>query len=281
MATYRPVYINIWKDPTFEDYKPPMKLIFIYLITNESTTESGIYPITIKTISNETGIPIKTVTQLLSNGLKNVVYDFGNSFVFVKNFLKYSSGGGRPDLLQKSIEKNYKNFNTPLWNEFMAIYPEYSGNIQTVDKPLINRCSDVASISISNSKDNSKDNKTVYAEFVLMTPEEHQKLIDKYGKGNTDKFIEKLDNSKGANRKLKYDSDYRAILNWVVDAVVGADKKKEIEKDYQLGVKKEKERIKEKKEEDNYNYKPIPSKIKEQIHKVLNITDRDKNIRKE
>ena len=153
MATYRPVYINIWKDPTFEGYKPPMKLIFIYLITNESTTESGIYPITIKTISNETGIPIKTVTELLSNGLKNIAYDFENNFIFVKNFLKYSSGGGRPDLLQKSIEKNYKNFNTPLWNEFKLIYPQYSDKIQTVDKPLANPCNNVASISNAISKD--------------------------------------------------------------------------------------------------------------------------------
>ena len=30
-------------------------------------------------------------------------------------------------------------------------------------------------------------------------------------------------------------------------------------------------------EEEDYEYKPIPPKIKEQIHKVLNIPDRDKN----
>lgn len=29
-------------------------------------------------------------------------------------------------------------------------------------------------------------------------------------------------------------------------------------------------------EVDDYDYKPIPEKIKEQIHRVLNITDRDK-----
>jgi len=123
-------------------------------------------------------------------------------------------------------------------------------------------------------------NKTTYAEFVLMTKEEHQKLIDKYGKGNTDKFVEKLDNAKGANRKLKYDSDYRAILNWVVDAVVGADKKKEFDDRYKLGVKKEKDWQEEKR--DNYKYKStIPPGIKEQIHKVLNIPDKNKNIGKD
>jgi len=164
MAIYRPVFSNIWKDPTFESYKPAMKLIFIYLITNDSTTESGIYPITIKTISNETGISLKIVEQLLANGLKNVVYDFDNNFVLIKNFLKYN-GGGRPDLLHKSVEKNYRNFNTHLWNEFVRIYPEYLIELQTVSKQLINRSDQVASISIaisssisiSNSNINSSD----------------------------------------------------------------------------------------------------------------------------
>jgi hypothetical protein len=243
-----------------------MKLIFIYLITNESTTESGIYPITIKTISNETGVPVRVVTQLLSNGLKNVVYDFDNSFVFIKNFLKYSSGGGRPDLLQKSIEKNYKNFNTPLWNEFMLIYPEYSSNLQTVDKPLINRCSDVASISNAISISISKDkyNKTVYAEFVSMTLEEYQKLIDKYGEANTKRFIEKLNVAKGS-KGYKYKSDYLAILNWVVEAVLGNDKKAEIDKQYKAGIQKEKEwqAVKEKRSD------TVPDNINNEILKIL------------
>jgi len=164
MAIYRPIYTNIWKDPTFEEYKPLMKLIFIYLISNESTTESGIYPITIKTISNETQIPIQTVTQLLTNGLKNISYDSKNSFVFIKNFLKYN-GGGRPDLLKKSIEKNFKNFDTPLWNEFIEIYPEYSANLQTVGKRLVNCCSEVASISNAISISNSNTNNIICSDL--------------------------------------------------------------------------------------------------------------------
>lgn len=121
----------------------------------------------------------------------------------------------------------------------------------------------------------SEVNKNTYADFILMTPEEYQKLVNKYGEKNTKKFIEKLNNTKGANRKLIYTSDYYAILKWVVEAVVGEDKKKELEKDYREGVKKEKEWKKQKKEE-VYEHKPMPKKIKEQIHKVLNIPDRDK-----
>jgi len=117
----------------------------------------------------------------------------------------------------------------------------------------------------------SKVNKDTYAEFVLMTTEEYQKLIDRYGESNTKKFIEKLDNAKGA-KGYKYKSDYRAILEWVVEAVIGEDKKKELEKNYQLGVKKEKEW---KKEKEDYIYTPIPEEANKIIIKAIP-TYRDK-----
>jgi len=60
--------------------------------------------------------------------------------------------------------------------------------------------------------------KIEFAEFVHMKQSEYDKLIEMHGKAATDKFIEVLDNYKGANKK-KYDSDYRAILSWVVDKV--------------------------------------------------------------
>jgi hypothetical protein len=72
----------------------------------------------------------------------------------------------------------------------------------------------------NNKKDNNEIKKIKYAEFVYMTEEEHEKLVKKYGDYNTKLFIEKLDNTKGSNLKLKYDSDYRAILKWVVGAVL-------------------------------------------------------------
>jgi hypothetical protein len=158
MAIYRPIYTSIWKDPDFETYKPMMKLIFIYLCTNESTTESGIYPITIKTISNETGISNRMVNELLSNGLKNVLYDFDNSCVFVKNFYIYN-GGGRPDLLEKSIIKNFKTIFTPLWKEFIKIYPQFTNCLKTVSEQFKNSSLEIEiDIRNRNSNRNRGDN---------------------------------------------------------------------------------------------------------------------------
>ena len=149
VARYRSVYINIWKDPDFENYNPQAKLIFLYLCTNSETTESGIYPITIRTISNETGIGIKIVSKLLDGNYKNVEYDKENHIIFIKNFLKYN-GGGRPDLLKKSIEKDYRLFKTSLWNEFINTYPELSTGLKQTT-PIS------SPISSPNSKSISKE----------------------------------------------------------------------------------------------------------------------------
>jgi len=58
--------------------------------------------------------------------------------------------------------------------------------------------------------------KTDYAEFVSLTDDEYAALVTKLGEEGAKRCIEILDNYKGANGK-KYKSDYRAILNWVIE----------------------------------------------------------------
>jgi DnaD/phage-associated family protein len=160
MAKFRQVHLKIWKDPDFQNYPPEGKLLFIYLCTNQSTTESGIYPVTINTIANETSIPLPTVSQLLGiplptvdqplvnssetvsqplvNGLKNVYYDLRHQCVWVKNFKRYNSGG-KPDLIAASIKNDCVQTKTStLWQEFIKEYPEYANILSTVGKPLAN-----------------------------------------------------------------------------------------------------------------------------------------------
>lgn len=55
-----------------------------------------------------------------------------------------------------------------------------------------------------------------YAEFVSMTADEHQKLVDEFGETDTASLIQILDNYKGSSGK-KYKSDYRAIRSWCVE----------------------------------------------------------------
>jgi hypothetical protein len=74
--------------------------------------------------------------------------------------------------------------------------------------------------SFNTTSNNTKELYIRYAEFVQLKESEYNKLLEEHGKPLTDKMIKVLDNYKGANGK-KYKSDYRAILNWVVDKVKG------------------------------------------------------------
>lgn len=60
-----------------------------------------------------------------------------------------------------------------------------------------------------------KNKKYSYAEFVTLTTEEYTKLVAEHTQQGAKRMIQILDNYKGQSGK-KYKSDYRAILNWVV-----------------------------------------------------------------
>jgi hypothetical protein len=159
MAKYRSIHEKIWKDPDFQAYNPEGKLVFIYLCTNESTSESGIYAITPRTIANETGIKLESVAKILES-LKNVIFDTGTNYVYVRRFKLYN-GGGRSDLVSRSIVAEFQLSSiSPLWSAFIKDYPEYKEAILAAGKPLAVSLPPTPpnvtisnSISISNSKD--------------------------------------------------------------------------------------------------------------------------------
>jgi hypothetical protein len=61
-----------------------------------------------------------------------------------------------------------------------------------------------------------KAKKYKYADTVTLTRDEYARLCEKFGEDGAKRMIEILDNYKGSKGK-KYASDYKAILNWVVE----------------------------------------------------------------
>jgi len=55
--------------------------------------------------------------------------------------------------------------------------------------------------------------KQKYLDFVMLTDDEHKKLIEKIGQTETERYIERLNNYIGSKGK-KYKSHYHTILNW-------------------------------------------------------------------
>ena len=164
MAKYRSIHQKIWTDPDFQDYSANGKLIFIYLCTNASTSESGIYAITPKTISGETGIEKEKVSMLLMK-LKNVIFDAKANYVYVRRFKLYN-GGGAPDNIRKAIVSEFLLSSTsPLWNNFVEDYPEYSDAIRATGKPL-SLPLPLHPIPVTNSNTNSSSNSSSIEPFI-------------------------------------------------------------------------------------------------------------------
>lgn len=182
MGRYRSIHRGIWNDEDFLELNADDKLLFLYLITNKALTESGIYRVSLKTISFETSIPLETVSKRFGNGLfKNVKYDADNKLIYIINARKYNNGGN-PKMITASIQADYNECPTsPLWKLFQDNNPDISlkknsNGLETVSKPF----------------DSDSDSDIVDNSFSTNHKREHKGKGFK-GKGNgrnTDKYIE-------------------------------------------------------------------------------------------
>lgn len=96
-----------------------------------------------------------------------------------------------------------------------------NGNISTQRKGKQNKEKENREEKIKEPK-KPKPKKEVpkiqYAEFVHMKEDEYKKLVEEHGQDSVNEMVKVLDNYKGASGKT-YKSDYRAILQWVIDRV--------------------------------------------------------------
>ncbi|QZY56684.1 hypothetical protein [Crassaminicella profunda] len=111
MAKFRQVYTEFWKDPkVIEEMTPEDKFFMLYLLTNESTTQIGVYQITKKQMAFEMGHSIETINSLIQrfeNIHKNIKYNTKTREIAIKNWGKYNFfKGGKPvyDLMKSEME---------------------------------------------------------------------------------------------------------------------------------------------------------------------------------
>ncbi|SDM15443.1 DnaD domain-containing protein [Sediminibacillus halophilus] len=110
MAKFRPVYTDFWLDANVtEEMTPEDKLFFLYLLTNPSTTQIGIYTITKKRVAFELGYSMESVKALFDrfiNHHKLILYNEDTREIVIKNWGKYNlNRGGKPvmDCVKKEL----------------------------------------------------------------------------------------------------------------------------------------------------------------------------------
>lgn len=92
MATFRKIHTIFWSDPFIQSLSPERKYFYLYLLTNEKTKQCGIYEITKKQISYDTGYNIDTVSILLKYFAESgkIAYSTYTSEICIKNWNKYN-----------------------------------------------------------------------------------------------------------------------------------------------------------------------------------------------
>lgn len=246
MAVKRVVSVGFWTDSKVIDFSPEDRYFMLYLLTNPHTTLLGVYELNPKVCAFELGYSVEAVKVLLDRfeNKYGLIKRSGNE-IAIKNFLRYSvNKGGKPieDCLRREIENvkdkslvqfvkmaviEDKRINASVktvLDEFVYAEPVEVTQVlpAEVPNPLEMPVTEFEPKEAKPSKEQEAEKKTkaekkVYADDVHLTLAEYNNLIDRLGsKQAADECIEILSNYKGANGK-KYKSDYKAILNWVID----------------------------------------------------------------
>ena len=169
--------------------------------------------------SKQAGVEIGKVIEIVDDAIHWDLFD-------KTLFKKYKI------LTSKRIQKTYieatkRRKEIPMLQKY--ILNGVNGYINKINAHIIFIDDDISTQTETETETESKQkvNKVKYADYVSMTETEYQKLIDKYGLVHTKAFIEKLNVYKGSNGK-KYKDDYLAILNWVVNEVLGKSENKKV-----------------------------------------------------
>ena len=110
MATHRYVTTSFWKDSWITTLDPSERYIYIYLLTNPSTNISGVYEITDKEISNDTGYTYEVIKIILDKfAQENKCYRMGK-YIVLLNWPKHQNWG-KKETIKNGIIKELEMLN--------------------------------------------------------------------------------------------------------------------------------------------------------------------------
>ena len=89
MSNYRQIHTRIWKDNWFLELEPTHKLFFIYLFSNEQASLAGIYEMSIRVMSFESGLTVPEIKDAFKIFAEAGKARYMDGVVWVPNLRKY------------------------------------------------------------------------------------------------------------------------------------------------------------------------------------------------
>ncbi len=123
---YRTIDTATWDDPWFAELEPLDKLLFLYLVSNRRSTACGVFEITIRAVSFETGLTSKQVTDGLDRLHPKIVWWPGYQMLWVVNFYRHQGANGNPTTFRKSAMNKLELLPAEVAQTVAMTYPELS-----------------------------------------------------------------------------------------------------------------------------------------------------------
>ena len=221
---FRKVHTEFWTDPkVLEEMTPEDKYFMLYLLTNPSTTQIGIYSISKKTIGFELGYSLESVNALMDrfiNKYRLIKYNNETRELAIKNWGKYNlDRGGKPmeDCVKSELSKvkdtsliDYvgKLAKSP---NLKALYDTWTIRGQEEEEEEEKEQEEEQEVPKPKKAPRKK-----YGEYknILLTEAQHTKLIKDYSKLEIDNIIQKMD--EWIQLKGKPYKDYNlALRKWI------------------------------------------------------------------
>jgi hypothetical protein len=217
----RIIYTKFWNDNYVSELNHKEKLAFLYFITNEKVNICGIYELPDKYIKMDLGFSQGELDKIREKFIKDDKFIFIDGWIKIVNFELYNKFEGEKN--ERAKEKELALIPDKIIQYTYSIDTEIDRVSSGKDTPynhksIINNHKSEIKEGDCKGETSTLKEKVKFADYVSMSTEEYEKLVDKHGRDKTMAFIEKLNVFKGSNGKT-YKSDYLAILNWVIEAV--------------------------------------------------------------
>lgn len=158
MGNYNPVYRSLWSNQKFSGLKPDEKLVFLYLLTNEKTQQTGIYQILLKQIACDCNLDLEPVADAVQSLIDKslITYWENESLIYIHKFFKFAKGMiKKPATLDATIRRQRELIqNQQAWKMFDT---EYAEELKSINKALMNNQANKNNDN-SNSKNSSSNN---------------------------------------------------------------------------------------------------------------------------
>lgn len=179
MSKLRSINTAIWNDVWFEELNTEHKLLFIYLITNEKTNMLGVYEISKRKISFDTGIDSESIAKGFEWFEKSGKILYKCDCVILLNYLRHQNYNFN---MKKSAIDCYNSLKEPLKIENQPIIDRTEKGFETLCKGfgMVRKIEVELEVEYELEKEVKKENTNEIKNFDSVSKPTKKQLIEKF-----------------------------------------------------------------------------------------------------